>query len=93
MGLMIVDAVLGDSKWDASGGRKSLARSKLQEILRHQTQAQIAKRIRCSQRFVSMMAAGQRKPGNWRLVRRIRDSLGISENDWDVEPLISAAAL
>lgn len=82
MGLM---AMQHDSKWDASGGMKSLGRSKLRDVLRHETQAQLAKRIRCSQRYVSMLAAGQRKPKNWHLVVRIREILGIVETDWDTE--------
>lgn len=81
----IVPAILCDAPFCASGGRKSRARRRLNEILQTKTQEEIAREIRCSQRFVSYLATGQRKPGNWRLARRIRERLGIDEGDWETD--------
>src|SRR5512133_374881 len=81
----IVDAILCDSPFCASGGRKSKGRRRLNEILQTKTQDEVALELRCSRRVVSYLATGQRRPGNWRLVQRIKEKLGIEEMDWEMD--------
>jgi hypothetical protein len=82
----IIDAILGDanpSLFDASGGRKSRGRTMLLEILKTKTREEVAREIRCSSEFVSMLSSGQRKPARWRLMDRIVLKFKIPREAWE----------
>lgn len=79
----IIDAILCDSPFCASGGRKSKGRSMLLDILQTRTREDVAREIRCTPEFVSMVASGKRNPARWRLVERMYVKLGIPRDAWE----------
>jgi hypothetical protein len=64
---------------------RSKGRTKLLEILQIPgvTEASVAKIVKCSAAFISLVVAGKKKPQRWALRIRFKTGLGIEEPSWD----------
>jgi hypothetical protein len=72
------------SPFCASGGTRSLGRSKLLKILETKKHREVALELRCCRRYVGLIASGKRRPRDWQFVRRMRECYGIMEEDWSI---------
>lgn len=76
------------SKWDSSGGAKSVGRLMLLSILNKEkvTQGDIAARVGCSSAFISLVSSGKKRPQRWSLRCKIERELLIPQESWDQAP-------
>ena len=91
--ITIAGIELDPSPFDASGGKRSKGRAKLLKILQTKTETEVAREVRCSPEFISMLACGRRKPGSWRLMDRILSKLKIARDSWEDQGSLLAESI